>query len=345
MEKKDKPLVSFCMSTYKRPEILKNQLITLLQQEYENFEIVISDNDTEGSGKSAVDAVNDPRIKYQINEVNLGMVKSFNKSVERSSGDYIVMITDDDPAYPHMLSILIELSFKYPEYGVYAGCGDLIIENDFSQKTLNRNIGTNSTILKSIPENTELKVSANNFASMYLDGFFSKTYLLWSCSIIRRDIILHIKGMPDYGSEFLTDHAFIIAAASYNGLVYINKSMGGQLIHGGNFGYNFSSNIAKFIKTPELFYAYLKPYLEKNNNWKSIEKKIWKFAGRSQVEYSLMILKSLHQKKDEKNDFFKSLNAAFSNKHIHVWKYKFYLKAYFNPLFKLLILIKNKLMK
>jgi len=126
------------MSTYKRPLMLEKQLKILLQQKYENFEIIISDNDIEASGRASVEAVDDPRIKYYVNGENLGMVKSFNKSIERSSGEYIVMITDDDPAYPHMLKDLIDLTVQFPDYGIYAGCGDLIVENEFSKNTIKK---------------------------------------------------------------------------------------------------------------------------------------------------------------------------------------------------------------
>jgi glycosyltransferase involved in cell wall biosynthesis len=343
MQDKEQPLVSFCMSTYKRPQMLKKQLELLLQQSYQNFEIIISDNDQEESGRSAVEDVKDQRVKYYVNDSNYGMVKSFNKSIQRSTGNFIVMITDDDPAYPYMLHDLIRLSNQYPEFGVYAGCGDLIIENEFSKSTLGRNIGTNSTILSGMKNGEVMKVSPLDLPELYLDGFFSNTYLLWSCCIVRREVILEIRGMPDYDSELLTDHAFVIAAGSHSGLVYINKSMGGQSIHGENFGFDFSSIIDKYVNTPMYFHQYLSVFLNKRDNWNMIERKLWNFVGRGYVEYSLMIFKSLHRNKQSKDSFFAAFNKVFLNKYIKKWKYKFYLKAYFNPLFNILLFLKKKL--
>ena len=54
-----------------------------------------------------VEVINDVRFKYFNNEKNLGMKKSFNRSLDRSSGEYIVMIADDDPVYPDMLESII----------------------------------------------------------------------------------------------------------------------------------------------------------------------------------------------------------------------------------------------
>lgn len=334
------PLVSFCMSTYKRPELLHKQLTTILLQEYKNFEIVISDNDPEGSAKSVAEGMNDSRVLYFNNEVNLGMINSFNKSIERSNGEYIVMITDDDPAYPDLLTTLIDLKEKYPGYGVYSGCGDLIIENDFAAKSMREPIGTKSTLLKTLQPNEVKIIEEPDFAGAYLDGFFSSTYLLWSCVMVRKDIIQGIKGVPNYGSELLGDHAYVIASGSVNGLVFINKALGGQVIHGNNFGYDFFKIKEKYINTPIWFHNYLKSQLVSKKDWGLLENKMWNFIGRGWVEYSLLIFKGL-KNKQERKEFFRSFHQAFSNSNIKKWQYKFYLKCYFKPLFDVLLKLKR----
>ena len=113
--------VSFCMSTYKRPKFLEDQISCILQQTFTDFELIISDNDPTGSAQQVVDRFADKRILYQVNSENLGMVKSFNNSLAKARGEFIVMITDDDPIYPDMLQTLQDLSLKYPGYGVYHG--------------------------------------------------------------------------------------------------------------------------------------------------------------------------------------------------------------------------------
>lgn len=336
------PLVSFCMSTYKRPEQLRKQLREILLQEYTNIEIVVSDNDPECSGKEPSFSLNDSRIKYFSNVENLGMVKSFNKSIERSRGDYIIMVTDDDPVYPDMVKVLIDLALKFPGYGVYAGCGDWIVETDFSAQSLKEKVGAKSTTIKGMPENAVIEVAAQELPSKYLDGVFSKTFLLWSCCIVERSIIEQIKGMPDYGSELLTDHGYMVAASSKKGMVFINKALGGQSIRGDNFGYNFERIKGKYLATPGLFYSYLKPHLQVFPNWNEIENKLWTFIGRAWVEYSLMIFRSLKAEKKDTNDFFELFRQVFSNPNLKKWKLKFYLKAYFGKLFMLLLKLKPR---
>ncbi|HEY0433082.1 MAG TPA: glycosyltransferase, partial [Chitinophagaceae bacterium] len=91
-ETSTQPWASFCMSTYKRPQFLRKQLDSLLRQTFPGFQIIISDNDPEASGQGVVDAFNDARIIYQCNGENLGMVKSFNRSLQRAQSEFVVMI-------------------------------------------------------------------------------------------------------------------------------------------------------------------------------------------------------------------------------------------------------------
>ena len=91
------------------------------KQGFANFEVVVSDNDPECSAREVIAELNDPRFLYFPNGNDLGMIASFNKSIERSRGQFVVPITDDDPVYPNMVQTLYDLHLKYPGHGVYSG--------------------------------------------------------------------------------------------------------------------------------------------------------------------------------------------------------------------------------
>src|ERR1017187_5289052 len=101
--RENKPWVSFCISTYKRPEFLKRQLIALSQQTLPNFQVVICDNDPEASGERIVKDFDDTRFGYYHNIENLGMILSFNKCIKIAATPYIIMLTDDDYVDSNML--------------------------------------------------------------------------------------------------------------------------------------------------------------------------------------------------------------------------------------------------
>src|SRR5687767_9925038 len=140
------PWISFCMTTYKRAEFLKRTLQSILRQTFSDFEIIISDNDPNGSAKEVINELNDPRIYYEINGENLGMVRSFNKSLGRATGEFILMITDDDPVYPDLLETLHKLHVDFPGYGMYlGGCDWLCLYPDVG-RLYHLKVGTNSCL-------------------------------------------------------------------------------------------------------------------------------------------------------------------------------------------------------
>src|SRR6266436_6569976 len=99
------PWVSFCMTTRRRPDFLIKTLRSIQRQTVENLEVIVSDNDPAGSARAVVEGLNDSRFRYFCNEEDLGMNASFNRSLAKARGEYVVMITDDDPVYPEMLEI------------------------------------------------------------------------------------------------------------------------------------------------------------------------------------------------------------------------------------------------
>lgn len=209
-------LVSFCISTYKRPELLSQQLASLLQQSFKYFDVVISDNDPDGSAGNIAASFHDSRIKYFHNGDNLGMMRSFNMSIERAVTDYVVMITDDDPIIPDFLADVLDLVKKFPGYSVYGG---------FIRK--NKEV-----------EEIEI-IQSSDFIAEILDPDKTPS-ILWSSCILRRQEVIAINKIPDYGSPHLADHALVALTGSREGGVIINKMYSSLTQHDNNFSkFNF----------------------------------------------------------------------------------------------------------
>ena len=68
------PKVSFCFTTFKRYDYLRSTLESVRNQTFSDFEVIVSDNDPEQSGRDIVESF-DSRFKYFPNEENLGMKK------------------------------------------------------------------------------------------------------------------------------------------------------------------------------------------------------------------------------------------------------------------------------
>lgn len=208
--------VSFCISTFQRPKLLEEQLKRLLLQTDSDFEVVISDNDPAQSARMVVESFSEPRFRYFPNTSNLGMIPSFNKSVERARTEFVVMVTDDDPVRKDFLSEIRKLIIRHPGKSVYGG---------FARR--NKAKGE-----------VEL-VEAELFASQILDP--RKTpVLLWSSCVLRRTDTIHAGMIPDFGSPHLADHALLALAGRINGGVIVNSMFSDVAMHDTNFSkFNF----------------------------------------------------------------------------------------------------------
>ncbi len=337
-----KPWVTFCMTTYKRPEFLKEQLTSLLQQTVKNFHVIISDNDVDASGKVIVDEISDPRIFYQCNEKNLGMVKSFNKSLSRATTEYVVMITDDDPVYPEMLETLYNLAAKYPGYGMYYGGCDIKCMNPEVARSLRARVGTNSC-LANLPIGTIRTYKGSEFPFAYFKGEIGG-HLLWSTGIVKREIAMAIGGMPDFGAPYNTDFGYIVLSGARQGALLINTSLGCQVVHGQNYGYT-EADFDKFYITPEAFYNSVMNNLPSDFDKESLKQPLQTFIGRWVVEYAVSIKKFLHDKKISDKDFNVYANRIFKISYLKKWRYKYLLAIKFPNMFEFLIQIKAKIFK
>ena len=333
------PWVSFCMTTYKRPEFLRQQLQTILKQSFQDFTIIISDNDIERSGENVVKEINDPRISYSCNEENLGMVKSFNRSLARATSEYVVMITDDDPVYPDMLSILRDLTIRYPGFGMYMGGCDIICQNPTVARSSRLKVGTNSC-LANLPIGSIRTYTGEQFPFAYFKGEIGG-HLLWSTGIVKREVALAIDGMPDFGAPYNTDFGYIVLSGAQQGAVLINTSLGSQVVHGANYGFT-ESQFDKLYITPDAFYKWVMERLPSRFNYSGLGKHIEIFLARWVVEYAVSIHKFLHMNKVDNEGFRKFIKKTFRISYLRKWKYKYLLAVKYPTVFEFAIDLKNR---
>ena len=106
-EKRERPLVSVILITCERPEQLKTAIRSVLDQIYENFEVmVVNDGGMDVSG--IIKEFDDERIIYRRNKENLGPAASRNAAISKARGKYIAYLDDDDIYYPTHLETLVD---------------------------------------------------------------------------------------------------------------------------------------------------------------------------------------------------------------------------------------------
>lgn len=137
-----KPLVSIGMPVYNGSNFLHHAMESLLAQNYENFELIISDNhSTDSTQEICLDyVVRDKRIQYFRNEMNVGAIKNFNKVFEISQGEYFMWHAHDDLREPNYISLCLKFMEENPN--VVLCCTDALLEQNANVNKLGQNVTT-----------------------------------------------------------------------------------------------------------------------------------------------------------------------------------------------------------
>lgn len=91
------PRISILIPTYNRAGMLVKAVESALAQTYPDLEILVSDNASEDeTAKVMARFTGDPRLSYLRNQSNVGMVANWRQSMLRATGDFFLVLSDDD---------------------------------------------------------------------------------------------------------------------------------------------------------------------------------------------------------------------------------------------------------
>lgn len=102
-------LISVVIPTYSRNVTLKNAIESVLAQTYQNFEIlVVDDNPPDSEWRKSTQELmkeyeENPKIRYIRNARNLGGAGARNEGIKEAKGEYIAFLDDDDEYLPQKL--------------------------------------------------------------------------------------------------------------------------------------------------------------------------------------------------------------------------------------------------
>lgn len=95
---------SICIPNYNYAKYLGATIQSVLDQSYEDFEIVIADNASTDQSVDVVRGFSDPRIKLRVNACNVGFAGNLDRAGRMATGDYMILLSSDDLMRPGALS-------------------------------------------------------------------------------------------------------------------------------------------------------------------------------------------------------------------------------------------------
>ncbi|MBW4421992.1 MAG: glycosyltransferase [Myxacorys californica WJT36-NPBG1] len=93
--------------TYKRPDLLRRALSSLVEQSYPNWQAIVFDDSPEKEAQNVVSDFEDNRILYKPNEKNLGGLKNIDYAFSSKGylgGTYAFVLEDDNYLFPDFIA-------------------------------------------------------------------------------------------------------------------------------------------------------------------------------------------------------------------------------------------------
>lgn len=155
--------ISVCIPTYNKYDTIEYTISSVLNQLYEDFELIIIDDSNNNYTEEVVRKISqsDNRVKYFKNQERLGLVKNWNECIKRANFDYVYILHHDDFLMPGILKKYNDFALQYPDCGlIHSNC--YYISLPYYKKTIG--ITQNSTIIEKGDQAVEKILFNNNLA-------------------------------------------------------------------------------------------------------------------------------------------------------------------------------------
>lgn len=109
------PKVSVLVPVYNAERFIADTISAVLKQTYEDFELILLDDNSTDNTAEIIRSFDDKRIIYEKNEKNLGISASRNKLINMAKGEYIAVLDHDDICLPKRLEMQVNFLDKHQD--------------------------------------------------------------------------------------------------------------------------------------------------------------------------------------------------------------------------------------
>ncbi len=112
------PKVSIVIPLYNKGPHVARTINSVLNQTFQDFEVIVIDGGSTDNGAAIVMGFNDPRIQLYPQE-KTGVSEARNQGIRIARADLIAFLDADDEWMPLHLETLLRLRIRYPQAGIY----------------------------------------------------------------------------------------------------------------------------------------------------------------------------------------------------------------------------------
>ncbi|ABW30721.1 glycosyltransferase [Acaryochloris marina] len=134
------PILSICIPAYNRPQWFSRALFSILstpETQQSQVEIVISDDSTiDKCGHITHELLSDWQgpWQYQANSPSLGMAKNWNRCVQMATGEYVLILHDDDYLETGAIATILETIQANPQRSAFLFGVNVVTANGHVRK-------------------------------------------------------------------------------------------------------------------------------------------------------------------------------------------------------------------
>lgn len=260
MTQKYTSLVSVIIPTYKRADCLLSTINSVLNQTHDNIEIIIVDDNGEGSIEQQnteillSEYIKSNKVKYVKHIKNKNGSAARNTGFMASNGEYINFMDDDDEMLPFKISSQVKCLENTKDDSIGACYCNSLCTYVFKNKvkTMTTNINQDG-----------------NLCLGYLKG---KYFFNTSAILFKRETIIKLNGFDESFTRHQDYELMTRFFCEYNILC---ASLEPLLVYDTTKIRTYCHNAEKDYNLKKKFLNDLKPYLEKLNIYKEISHHFW----------------------------------------------------------------------
>ena len=243
------PLVSIIMPTYNRAGLIMETINSVVNQTYQNWELLIVDDGSDDNSKELIDQLPDKRIQF-IAGKRIGIVgKIKNKGIALAGGDLVGFIDSDDLWASTKLEKQVVVLQQYPEAG-------FSLTGGYNFRRLHEPIDFFYTQKEGI-----------NYSTIFLSIFRSEVAGIMPSLVIRKEC-LPVTGLFKETGDF-SDVDFIVNLAYHYKAVILYEPLVFRRLHDSNHStVNWEGNYKKGIDMIRSYRGKLPPAVARNAYFK-----------------------------------------------------------------------------
>ena len=257
------PKISIIMNCYNGSSYLLQSITSVLNQSYNNWEIIFWDNQSTDTSAEIFSTINDNRLKYFLSQKKSNLGEARNKALQKCTGDYICFLDVDDYWEENKLQDQLEW---------------FLTNSNYSFLYTNYNIVYHNRIKKNI---LSPKQPTGNVFEIFLEYYPVNLQTV----MIKSDALKKIKYFFDSNLDLAEEYDFFLRILLDSKAGYINKAYVNYRVH------NQMNSLKKIDKWPDEIEYIIKKFtkeitnfeIDYSNSIKKLKYKISYYKARNEM--------------------------------------------------------------